>query len=68
MGLGQNRSGKMGGSNSGWQLANIVHVGWLSILIGLVVKGSVSRAANLGFSSHLLQDFSGSSYTSDFKN
>ena len=45
-----------------------MRVGWLNIPIGLVVKGSASRAANSGFSFHLHEDFSGSSYTSDFKN
>ena len=36
-------------------------------LVGLVVKASVSRAEDPGFESHLRQDFSGSSHTSDLK-
>ena len=37
-------------------------------LVGIVVKGSTSRAENPEFSSHLRRgDFSGSSHTSDIK-
>ena len=36
-------------------------------LVGLVVKVSVSRVADPGFDSHLRQDFSKSSHTSDLK-
>ena len=36
-------------------------------LVGLVVKASTSRAADLGFDSHLLHDFSLSSHTSDLE-
>ena len=36
-------------------------------LIGLVVKASTSRAEDLGFESHLRQDFSGFSHTTDLK-
>ena len=37
-------------------------------LVGLVVKAFASRAEDPGFESHLRQDFSRSSHTSDFKN
>ena len=36
-------------------------------LVGLVVKACASGAEDLGFESRLQRDFSGSSYTSDFK-
>ena len=36
-------------------------------LVGLVVKASVSRAANPGFDSHSTGIYPGSSHTSDFK-
>ena len=36
-------------------------------LIGLVVKASASGAEDPGFESHLRQDFSGLSHTSDFQ-
>ena len=36
-------------------------------LIGLVVKASVSRAADPGFDSRLRREFPGSSHTSDMK-
>ena len=36
-------------------------------LVGLVVKVSASRAEDPGFKSHLCQDFSGFSHTSDLK-
>ena len=36
-------------------------------LVGLVGKASASRAVDLGFDSHLCQDFSRSSHTSDLK-
>ena len=35
-------------------------------LLGLVVKASASRVADLGFDSRLSRDFSGSNHTSDF--
>ena len=39
----------------------------LDHLIGLVVKTSISRVADLGFDSRLHWDFSGSSHTCDLK-
>ena len=39
----------------------------LNHLVGLVVQASASRAEDPGFESRLLQDFSGSSHTSDLK-
>ena len=36
-------------------------------LFGLVIKVSASRAEDLEFKSHLLQDISGSGHTSDLK-
>ena len=40
---------------------------YIVCLVGQVVKVSASRAADLGFESHLRQDFSRSSHTSDLK-
>ena len=49
---------------------NLCHMSWVcrdNHLTGLVVKASASRAEDPGFESHLRQDFSGSSHTSDLK-
>ena len=43
------------------------HLSHIVYLVGLVVKASATRAEDLGFQSHLRQDFSRLSHTSDLK-
>ena len=45
----------------------VLRCSWPDRLFGLVVKASTLRAKDTGFESHLWQDFSGSSHTSDLE-
>ena len=61
---GISRSG--GGHFTTWPVGRSVGCG-VDRLVRLVVKASASAAEDPGFESRLRRDFSGSSYTSDFK-